>query len=124
MLKLMDLLTEGVHDKGIFKAVFMAGGPGSGKTFVAQNLFGIPKNATTSVSGLKTVNSDKTFMHLLTKYNFDPTELANYPDDVFTHLGAPMKAGGSGIRDFAKDLNKKSLPAFEKLINFVIILSI
>ena len=27
MLKLMDLLTEGVHDKGIFKAVFMAGGP-------------------------------------------------------------------------------------------------
>ena len=45
----------------------MAGGPGSGKTFVAQNLFGIPKNATTSVSGLKTVNSDKQFMMLLRK---------------------------------------------------------
>ena len=30
MIKLMDLLKEGVYDKGILKAVFMAGGPGSG----------------------------------------------------------------------------------------------
>jgi len=36
MLKLMNLLTEGVHDKGIFKAVFLAGGPGSGKSYVAS----------------------------------------------------------------------------------------
>ena len=64
MLKLMDLLTEGVYDKGIFKAVFMAGGPGSGKTFMAQNIFGIPKNASVSVSGLQVVNSDKQFMHM------------------------------------------------------------
>ena len=39
MLKLMDLLTEGVHDKGIFKAVFVAGGPGSGKSYIAKQLF-------------------------------------------------------------------------------------
>ena len=38
----MDLLTEGIHDKGIFKAVFMAGGPGSGKTYINSQLFGIP----------------------------------------------------------------------------------
>ena len=43
VLKLMDLLNEGVFDKGILKAVFMAGGPGSGKSFVANGLFGIPK---------------------------------------------------------------------------------
>ena len=50
MLKLMDLLTEGIQDKGNFKAVFMAGGPGSGKSFIAAQLFGIPE--TTSVKSL------------------------------------------------------------------------
>ena len=43
MIKLKDLLIEGVYDKGIFKAVFMAGGPGSGKSYVASQLFGIPE---------------------------------------------------------------------------------
>ena len=38
MVKLKQLLTEGVFDKGILKAVFMAGGPGSGKSYVAQKL--------------------------------------------------------------------------------------
>ena len=104
MLKLMDLLTEGVYDKGIFKAVFMAGGPGSGKSFMAQNIFGIPKNANVSVSGLRTVNSDKQFMYMLKRYGFDPTQLAQYPDDVFKELGAPMKAGGTGLRDVAQEL--------------------
>ena len=61
MLKLMDLLIEGVYDKGIFKAVFMAGGPGSGKSFMAKNIFGIPDKARVSVSGLRVVNSDTHF---------------------------------------------------------------
>ena len=56
MVNLKQLLTEGIFDKGILKAVFMAGGPGSGKSFLAQNIFGIPDNATTSVTGLKVVN--------------------------------------------------------------------
>ena len=42
--------------------------------------------------------------YLLKKYNFDPTELASYPDDVFKELGAPMKHGGTGLRDLAQDL--------------------
>ena len=58
MIKLMDLLNEGVHDKGIFKAVFMAGGPGSGKSFVAKSLFGIPDRFNISVGGLKMINQD------------------------------------------------------------------
>ena len=37
-------IQEGVEDPGIFKAVFLAGGPGSGKTYVAGQLFGIPNN--------------------------------------------------------------------------------
>ena len=79
VIKLMDLLKEGVYDKGILKAVFMAGGPGSGKTFMAKNIFGIPDfkkggSARVSVSGLKVVNSDTHFMKLLKKFGFDPTE--------------------------------------------------
>ena len=56
MIKMMDLITEGVYDKGILKAVFMAGGPGSGKSYVAKNLFGIPDSINVSYSGLKTIN--------------------------------------------------------------------
>ena len=106
MLKLMNLLTEGLYDKGIFKAVFMAGGPGSGKSFMAQNIFGIPEKATTSVSGLKVVNSDKYFMHILRKYGFDPTMLAQYPDEWFDRIGTGEDMGGSGMRDFAQDVNR------------------
>ena len=43
MIKLVDLLNEGVYDPGIFKAVFTGGGPGSGKSFAASELFGIPE---------------------------------------------------------------------------------
>ena len=39
----MDLLTEGVYDKGIFKAVFMAGGPGSGKSYMLKTYLGYLK---------------------------------------------------------------------------------
>ena len=58
MKKLNQIITEGVYDPGIFKAFFLAGGPGSGKTFVAQKLFGIPDRLTTSAKGLKLVNQD------------------------------------------------------------------
>ena len=43
-------LQEGVYDPGIFKAYFLAGGPGSGKSFVTSSAF--------AGSGLKLVNSD------------------------------------------------------------------
>ena len=44
MIKLMDLLNESVFDKSILKCIFMAGGPGSGKSFVAAELFGMPND--------------------------------------------------------------------------------
>jgi len=34
-------ISEGVHDQGILRAFFMGGGPGSGKTYVASEIFGI-----------------------------------------------------------------------------------
>ena len=116
MIKLMDLLTEGVQDKGIFKAVFMAGGPGSGKTYIKQQLFGIPEGgANVSVNGLKSVNSDREYMFLLKKYGFDPTMLATYEKnmpDLFHHLSEPAEKGGSGLRDFAQDLKKARMQGY------------
>ena len=61
MKKLNQILAEGVYDPGIFKAFFLAGGPGSGKTFVTQSAF--------SGTGLKIVNSDTIFERGLKKAN-------------------------------------------------------
>jgi len=104
MIKLMDLLTEGVHDKGIFKAVFMAGGPGSGKTYVAKQLFGIPDTINVSVTGMKMINQDKELKFLLKKYGFDPAFLDKYPDELFRQLTDPNYDDYSGFRDFTKEL--------------------
>lgn len=75
---LEQLVLEGVDDPGILKCIFMAGGPGSGKSFVAQEIFGIDKNLRTSVasSGLKVVNSDPAFELQLKKNGIDPKDLA------------------------------------------------
>ena len=54
-------LSEGLYDPGIFKAFFLAGGPGSGKTFVTSSAF--------AGSGLKLVNSDVAFERGLKKAN-------------------------------------------------------
>ena len=61
MKKLNQILREGVYDPGIFKAFFLAGGPGSGKSFVTAGAFG--------GTGLKTVNSDTAFERGLKKGN-------------------------------------------------------
>ena len=50
-------LQEGLNDPNIFKAFFLAGGPGSGKSYVVRK--------TTGGSGLKIVNSDDAFEKLL-----------------------------------------------------------
>ena len=38
--ELFNLIGEGIHDRHTYKAVFMAGSPGSGKTTVRKSLFG------------------------------------------------------------------------------------
>jgi len=37
-MKLRDYLTEGIHDKGIFKACFMSGSAASGKSYVISKI--------------------------------------------------------------------------------------
>ena len=79
---------EGVNDPHIFKAVFLAGGPGSGKSFVAGKIL--------SGTGLKTVNSDDIYEYLMKKKDMDmsdPLVIAS-PD-------------GQGTRNKAKDLTNK-----------------
>ena len=111
MLKLMDLLNEGVNDKGVLKAVFMAGGPGSGKSYVAREIFGIPKSINVSVSGLKTVNSDTEFEFLLKKYGFETVggglDIDLWPQEVFdTIAGGDEDSKDMTVRKKAKLLTK------------------
>ena len=54
-------LQEGLYDPNIFKAFFIAGGPGSGKSFVVRR--------TTGGLGLRVINSDDAFEHQLKKAN-------------------------------------------------------
>jgi shikimate kinase len=60
-----QILSEGLYDPGIFKAFFLAGGPGSGKSFISKNVF--------TGSGLKFVNSDTFFEKSLRDAGLDLT---------------------------------------------------
>ena len=56
-MKTFKELQEGVYDPNIFKAIFLAGGPGSGKSYVTKKI--------TGGLGLKIVNSDPHFEKLI-----------------------------------------------------------
>ena len=57
MIEFQEFLAEGVYDRNIFKAFFLAGGPGSGKSWVSAK--------TLSGAGMKVINSDSAFEALL-----------------------------------------------------------
>ena len=59
MREFKQYIIEGVYDPNIFKAFFLAGGPGSGKSWVSER--------TLSGMGLKVINSDNTFSRALEK---------------------------------------------------------
>lgn len=85
---LLDL-NEGVYDPNIFKAIFLAGGPGSGKSYVAGR--------TIRGGGLRIVNSDSALEALLKKANLS----LKMPDS--------QAAQRDPIRDKAKKLTQKRL---------------
>jgi len=60
-----QMLTEGVHDQGIFKAVFLAGGPGSGKDFVMHKAL--------DGHGMVEINSDVALEYMIDKKKLDKT---------------------------------------------------
>lgn len=81
-----QILNEGVHDKGIFKAVFLAGGPGSGKDYVLAN--------TLEGHGLTEINSDKALEYLMDKTGLDKT------------MPASEKAKREAVRGRAKNMTE------------------
>ena len=78
-----QILSEGLYDPNIFKAFFLAGGPGSGKSFVARNVF--------TGTGLKLVNSDIILENSLRKSNLSmsmPDEEQYFRDILRTRAKA------------------------------------
>ena len=83
-------INEGVNDPAIFKVVFLAGGPGSGKSFI------VGKTALTAL-GFKLINSDDIFERALGKVGLKPT-----PEDIYSDLGQQT-------REQAKTLTAKKM---------------
>ena len=86
---------EGVNDPAIFKAVFLAGGPGSGKSFI------VGKTGLTSL-GFKVVNSDTAFERAMNQAG-----LVMNPDNIFS-------VDGQDIRTKAKELTAKQQMLYMK----------
>jgi dephospho-CoA kinase len=80
-------INEGINDPAIFKAVFMAGGPGSGKSFIAG------KTGITSL-GFRLINSDDVFEKQLEKVGMEST-----PEDIFSDKGQEIRAGSKVLTD-------------------------
>ena len=87
-------LQEGLYDPNIFKAFFLAGGPGSGKTFVTRSAFG--------GTGLKTINSDNAFENALRKNGLS----LKMPEDE-AEVRDILRARAKGITDKQLDLSIK-----------------
>ena len=82
-------LQEGVYDPNIFKAFFLAGGPGSGKSYVVAR--------TTAMFGMRIVNSDDVFESLIKK--------AGMNMDMRNYSGKDLERRDE-IRGRAKDITK------------------
>lgn len=110
----IQMITEGVDDPGILKCVFMAGGPGSGKSFAAKEIFGVGKELTQSFSaaGLKLVNSDTAFEKGLKDNGINPKELGIIEKED-PELWDKITKGDTSIRGKAKAITKKQQDFYE-----------
>ena len=78
-MKTFQQIQEGVYDPNIFNAIFLAGGPGSGKSYVVRK--------TTGGLGLKIVNSDDIYEKDLEKAGLD----IGKPEDIFSDEGEAIR---------------------------------
>lgn len=122
MKKLIEIINEGVHDQGIFKAIFFVGGPGAGKNYLIQKIFNVSKSNQISHSGLKLIDPDIPFEYLLKRDNISmdsekskdnffikrkvakSSSLLMYRLSLFNRQGLILAATG---RKFEKILNMK-----------------
>ena len=77
-------LQEGVYDPNIFKAIFLAGGPGSGKSYVVRR--------TTGGLGMKIVNSDDIYEKMLNDAGLDTT-----PEDIYSDQGQEIRVKAKAV---------------------------
>ncbi len=113
MMRLTDLLKEGVYDPGILKCIFLAGGPGSGKSKVSKEIFGIQGISSFSASGLKSVNSDTAFEAQLRKSGIDPKDLAKIEKEE-PELWKNITEDPKGVRELAKQTTQKIKAFYEE----------
>lgn len=85
MIKFKKFMVEGVDDPAIFKAVFLAGGPGSGKSFIVGKT-GLP------ALGLKVVNSDDAYEAAMKKAGMEMS-----PDNIFSVKGQDIRGKAKAI---------------------------
>ena len=78
-------IMEGVNDPAIFKAVFLAGGPGSGKSFVVGK-------TSLKALGFRLINSDDAFERGLKKAG-----LTTDPEDIFSAQGQKVRASAKAL---------------------------
>ena len=89
-MKYFKELQEGVYDPNIFKAFFLAGGPGSGKSYVVGR--------TTAMFGMRIVNSDEVFEKMIKN--------AGMTMKMDTPLGKQQEPERDKLRDTAKRVTK------------------
>ena len=113
-----DYINEGVYDPGIFKAFFLAGGPGSGKTFVTQSAF--------AGTGLKLVNSDVKFERDLKKANLSlkmPDEEKYFRDRIRQgakeFVGKQMDTYLKGRLGMIVDSTARDYPSIQRQYNLL-----
>ena len=95
-MKSFTELLEGVYDPNIYKALFMAGGPGSGKSFAVQKGIGqAQKRVRLTAQGLKVVNSDDIFEKYLKDAQLD------------FKMQAGQKSERDKLRTKAKEVTRK-----------------
>jgi len=85
MLRFKTFINEGVNDPSIFKAVFLAGGPGAGKSFV------VGKTALPAL-GFRLINSDEAFEAALNKAG-----LTTSAEDIASAQGQALRAKAKAL---------------------------
>ena len=83
----MDILPEGPNDPAIFKAVFLAGGPGSGKSFIAGK-------AGLRSFGFKLINPDPAFENALKKAGLEMSA-----KDIYSKQGQEVRKAARQLTD-------------------------
>jgi predicted kinase len=112
----IEMITEGVDDPGILKCIFLAGGPGSGKSYTAKEIFGVGKSAINSVSagGLKLVNSDTAFEKALKDNGINPKDLGKFEkEDPKMWNMIAGEDNPNSIRNQAKKITKQQQAFYE-----------